>query len=142
MEHRRDPVATGTTDGAPVVRRLIGVYHADGGVRGEVAYVVGKALGRAHCALCDITHGAAREKGEWRACRAGLAVPFEVVHRNERSPTVAAATKGWTPAVVAETDRGVVRLLGPHDLEACGGEPAALVAAVEAAVARAGLRWA
>ena len=136
------PERGGPDPGATAVRSLTGVYHADGGVRGELAYVVGKAIGRAHCALCDITHGRFSERDEWRACRAGLPVPFATVHRNERTPEVAAATDGWTPSVVAHTDGGVVRLLGPADLEACGADPAALVAALERAVDDAGLRWA
>lgn len=126
---------------ASIVRMLTGVYHADGGLRGELAYVVGRALGRAHCALCDITHGTVSEKASWSTCRAALPVPFEVVHRNERSAEVHAATEGWTPCVVAHTDGGVIRLVGPDELEACDGEPASLVAAIERAAAAAGLRW-
>ena len=38
------------------------VYDADGGLVGEVRYVVGHLLGRAECALCDITHGPVRRK--------------------------------------------------------------------------------
>ena len=44
------------------VTALTGVYQADGSLSGELRYVVGKLLGSAHCALCDITHGAVREK--------------------------------------------------------------------------------
>jgi len=124
-----------------VVRSLTGVYHANGTLTGELAYVVGKALGRSHCALCDITHGTFREKATWRECRDGIPVPFETVHLDERSDVVRAATDGWTPCVVAVTDDGVVRLLGPDDLEAVGSEPAVLVDAVERAVDGAGLSW-
>ena len=38
------------------VKKAYGVYHADGGIIGELAYVWGKIRGTAHCALCDITH--------------------------------------------------------------------------------------
>lgn len=139
---------TAATESAPDSPRpvrltsLTGVYHAEGTLRGELAYVVGKALGRAHCALCDITHGTVRERPEWKACRAGLPVPFATVHLDERSPEVAAATDGWTPCVVAHTADGqIVRLLGPDDLEACGKDPAAMVAAVERAADGTGLTW-
>ena len=37
-------------------------YHADGGPIGEVRYIIGKLLGTAHCALCDITHSPFRRK--------------------------------------------------------------------------------
>ena len=41
----------------PVARRLVGVYNANGGIVGELSYVLGKVKGSAHCALCDISHG-------------------------------------------------------------------------------------
>lgn len=140
MEPTTAPRADQTT--ASIVRSLTGVYNADGGVRGELAYVVGRSLGRAHCALCDITHGRVSERSDWKACKAGMPVPFATVHRDERSTDVAEATDGWTPSVVAHTDGGVVRLLGPDELEACGGDPVALRGALEGAIEGAGLRWA
>lgn len=41
-------------DDSPV--ELIGVYNADGGLFGELRYLVGNARGTAHCALCNIAH--------------------------------------------------------------------------------------
>ena len=32
---------------------LYGIYNADDGIMGELAYVWGKIRGTAHCALCD-----------------------------------------------------------------------------------------
>lgn len=117
--------------GAVEIERLTGVYHADGGLRGELRYLVGKVRGTAHCALCDITHGAVSAKKEWKACAAALPVPIEVVHRNERSPAVAAFTGDRTPVVVAHTDRGLVEVLGPEQLDALGGDVEGFRAAVE-----------
>ena len=148
MEHTVDDPPPATSPGPdpggarPVVSSLTGVYHAEGSLSGEIAYVVGRALGRTHCALCDITHGALRQKRSFRDCRAGLPVPFATVHLDERSPEVLAATEGWTPSVVAHTDDGgLVRLLGPDDLEALDGDPVALVTALGRAVDAAGLSW-
>ncbi len=121
--------------------RLVGVYDADSTVRGEVAYWVGARLGRAHCSLCDITHGLVRERSGWRACRAGLPVPFDTFHRDDQPDTIRTALAGVAPAVVAETAGGVVLLLGPDDLDACAGSTDRLVASVEAAVGAAGLGW-
>jgi hypothetical protein len=119
------------------VRRLVGVYHASGTLSGEIAYLVRARLGRAHCALCDITHGAIREKADWRACRQDVAVPFDTVHLNERDSALVAATEGRTPCVVAETAAGLEVLLDESDLEACRGSPRRLVqAVVDAARAR------
>lgn len=93
------------------IERVVGVYQANGGIVGEVAYVTGKLLGRAHCSLCDITHSPLRRKGEWDAFVASLPVPLDVVHLNERDETVLAATEGRTPCVVALVNDGAPRML-------------------------------
>jgi len=103
------------------VTSLIGVYDADGGVAGELRYVVGHLLGRAECSLCDITHGRLRRKAEFDDLRDRIGVPFDVVHRNERTPELAAAT-GALPCVVAITSGGRDVVLGPDDLRACAGD--------------------
>ena len=121
--------------------RLVGVYHADGTLRGELTYFVGTRLGRAHCSLCDITHGAVRERAAWRQCRAGLPVPFDTYHRDDQPDAVRTASGDTTPVVVAETDGGVVTLVGPDELAACGGSIDALLAAIERGVEAHGLDW-
>lgn len=126
---------------APTVARLVGVYDADGSLRGELAYWVGAGLGRAHCSLCDITHGRVRERTDWKACRAELPVRFDTFHRDDQPTAVRSALGGVLPAVVAETAAGVVLLLGPDELAACDGSTSRLTAAIEDAVARAGLGW-
>ena len=109
---------------------LVGVYNADGTLSGELRYWLGARVGRAHCALCEITHGSFREKEEWKRQSASLPVPFEAVHLDERSPEVAAASGAQTPCVVALISAvGYELLLGPDQLEACRAEPAAPAAA-------------
>jgi hypothetical protein len=127
---------------APTIERLVGVYDADGTVLGELSYFLRARVGRAHCALCDITHGRVREKADWQRCRDELPVPFATFHRDDQPAAVRAASRGELPVVVAELTGGeVVVLLGPDQLEACGGAPEGLVAAVERAVDAAGLTW-
>lgn len=126
--------------GAPV-HRLIGVYDADGTLAGELRYWVGARLGRAHCALCDITHGLVRERGDWRACRDTLPVEFATYHRDDQPDAVRAATGDRAPVVVAETGDGFVVLLDGDALDACAADPERLVAAVTDAVAAYGLTW-
>ncbi len=122
------------------VRRLIGVYDADGGLRGEIAYLAGKVAGR-HCTLCDITHSPVRRRREWDTYVSTLPLPFEVVHRNERSTALERATEGREACVVAECDDGsLVFLLGNEDL-AQAADVAGLAQAVASAIAEAGLRW-
>jgi hypothetical protein len=128
--------------GSRTVRRLVGVYDADGTLRGELTYWVGARLGTAHCALCDITHGTFRARPEFVRCAEGLPVPFATVHLDERTPEVAEVSEGRTPCVVAHLDgTEPVVLLGPAELEACDGRPDDLMDALEQAVAARGLRW-
>ncbi len=124
------------------IQRLVGVYDADGTLRGEVAYWVGARLGRRHCSLCDITHGSVRERPEWKACRAGLPVQFDTYHRNDLPESVRAAAGAQLPVVVAETDNGYVVLLASDDLEACNGSIDRLVDAINQAAIRLDLVWA
>ena len=126
----------GTVDG------FVGVYHADGGLRGELTYAIGKVRGTAHCGLCDITHRGVRTKAQWAAMVRDLGVPFELVHLNERDDGVRAVSAERTPCVLARTrDRGLVLLLGPADLDDLGGDVAAFAARLAGAVEEAGLAW-
>jgi hypothetical protein len=102
---------------------LVGVYDADGGIVGEARYVIGHLLGRAECALCDITHSPVRRKPAWDAMTRTLGIPFALVHRNEQSPEVAAVTATWgLPAVVGRDASGRWHaLLTRGDLRAAAG---------------------
>ena len=123
------------------IRRLVGVYDADGSVLGELRYFVGARLGRSHCALCDITHGLARERSTWRTFRSELPVPFDTFHRDDQPDDVRAAHQDQEPVVLAATDDGFVVLLAPADLESCAGSVDHLSSAIDTAAAAAGLRW-
>ncbi len=105
------------------VRRLVGVYNADGGLRGELSYAIGHLRGTASCALCDITHKGVRRRPSWDVLREGLGIPFDLVHRNERSPGLLAFTGTRTPAVVAElSDGGFVEVLDAAALGVVAGD--------------------
>ncbi|MER6754037.1 hypothetical protein AB0I85_17455 [Micromonospora echinofusca] len=112
------------TDHARTVRSFTGVYHADGGIRGELSYVVGKLLGRTHCGLCDITHGPLRRKRQWDGFVARLGVSFHLVHLDERDSTISDVSQGNTPCVVAHTDAGPVLVMNPHQVDAANGDVA------------------
>jgi hypothetical protein len=131
-------------DVAPTERivRLVGVYDADSTLRGEFVYWVGARLGRRHCALCEITHGSVRRRPEWKACQAGLPVPFDTYHRNDQPDTIRVAAGGQAPVVVAETSTGRLLLLAPDDLDACDGSIDRLVDAIERSAIRLELKWA
>jgi hypothetical protein len=120
--------------------RIIGVYDADGTVVGELSYFLRARLGRAHCALCDVTHGRVRERADWRAAREQLEVPFVTYHRDDQPPAVRAAAGGNLPSVLAETvDGRIIPLLDPAAVERCDGAPTRLVDAIGVACAAQGL---
>ncbi len=124
----------------PRIRRLVGVYNASGTVRGELAYWVGARLGQAHCALCDITHGSVRERADWKTCRAALPVPFDTYHLDDQPDTIREAID-QAPAIVADTDHGLLVLLGPTDLDRCDSSPDLLSEALTEAARRLDLDW-
>jgi hypothetical protein len=114
--------------------RLVGVYDADGTVRGELAYLIGRTRGTAHCALCDITHGRIRRRADFDDACAGLLLPLELCHRDEVDETVGAAADGRYPCVVGVGASGARVIMDRDDLEACAGDPAELVDRLNAAV--------
>ncbi|GHH43452.1 hypothetical protein [Streptomyces candidus] len=124
-----------------VILRLTGVYHADGGLIGELSYAARKLTGRGHCGLCDVTHRGVRAKPEWSAWVESLPVPFDLVHRNERSAEVRAASDALTPCVLAHTDEGLRLVLDRTALDRTGGDVDAYAAALTAGVRDAGLAW-
>jgi hypothetical protein len=82
-----------------------------------------------------------RERSDWKSCKEGIAVPFDTFHRNDQPSSVRTATADTAPVVVAETRTGITVLLGPTELDSCGGSVDLLVELLEAAVLRAGLEW-
>lgn len=128
----------------PRVVSLTGVYNADGGFWGESTYLIGKLRGTAHCSLCDTTHSGVRRRKQWDEMCGMLPVPFDLVHRNERSPAVAHATGNETPVVCAHVDDGdgierIVTVMGAVELGAVAGDVARFRAALLEFVASHGL---
>lgn len=113
---------------------IVGVYDADGTLAGEVRYWFGARMGRAHCDLCDISHGTFRARPAWRAMVGRARVPIETWHRDDAPVEVLAATGGRLAAVVAVTDLGVVPLLGPEELASLDGDVDAFALALDGAV--------
>jgi hypothetical protein len=122
------------------VDEYIGVYHANGGIVGELAYVLGHALGRTHCALCDITHSPFRRKKQWDAMVAGLDAPFRLLHLNEMPADVAQVVgRTGSPVVLVRAHGGELAvLLGPTELAGMNGSVDAFAEALVGALAT---RW-
>lgn len=106
--------------------RLIGVYNADGGLKGEISYLLGHMVGTAQCALCDITHSPLWKKKAWKEMEQRLEVELghQMVlrHRNETTEQEARASAGREPCVLIEGDDGQLSMiLDWNDLTAAGG---------------------
>jgi len=118
-----------------MVDRLLGVYNADGGIVGELRYIIGHALGTTSCALCDITHSPIRRKREWDALVAELGIHVDLRHLNELDERERAAVAGRAPLVLVERDGMLSPLLDSDQLAALDGSVAAFGVAVRAALA-------
>jgi len=106
------------------VTELVGVYHANGGILGEAAYVIGKVFGRAHCSLCDVTHSPIRRKASWDAFVADCGIPFRLLHLNELDSDLSRAVDGRSPVVLGRSNGEWVRVLEPDDIDAVHGDVA------------------
>ena len=108
---------------------LVGVYKANGGLLGELSYVLGHAIGIKKCELCDVTHSPLWKKRDFKNFEArmeqefGLAV--RLLHMNERSESELAASKGREPCVLLEySDGSFSMFLDFVELKAVGGKAA------------------
>jgi len=101
--------------------RLIGVYRANGGLRGEFRYLIGHYLRGESCSLCDITHSPLRRKAEWDEHVAALGAPFELLHLNELTAPLAAFVGDRAACVVAEMPEGFELLIGNDELAQLDG---------------------
>lgn len=109
------------------ISELVGIYDADGGLRGEAAYVWGRLRGTTHCGLCDITHSSVRRKSEWDRMAASLAVPVRLLHLNELDDGLRAALAVTSAPVVLARDGSRWReLVGAAELDAMSGSVDAL----------------
>jgi hypothetical protein len=106
-----------------MLKRLIGIYNADGGLLGEATYVVGHLLGLVECSLCDITHSPFRRKPQWDSFVATLPCEFSLLHRNEVTPELEQWMEGRSlPLVVGESlDNEFVLVLDHEGLSSCAG---------------------
>ena len=101
---------------------LVGIYDADGGLVGELRYVVSALVGRAHWSLCDITHSWRGRKRRWDQACADAHLVVRLAHRNEVELDQLDAA-GPLPAVIARRDGTWRLVLGPEELASCESDP-------------------
>jgi hypothetical protein len=105
----------------PEINKIIGIYHANGGILGELKYITGKFFGSSHCALCDITHSITGKKDAWKQCEENLGIPIKFVHLNERESKLEEYTQNITPCIIGKTSTGYILLVDNEKLEKCKG---------------------
>lgn len=95
-------------------KTLIGVYKADGGILGELAYFFGHLVGLRSCSLCDITHSPVKKKSAFKEFEKRLLaernIAFRLVHMNERTEAELAASKGREPCVLLQYEDGSISM--------------------------------
>lgn len=110
--------------------RVVGVYDADGGWRGELRYALGVASGGKHCSLCDITHGwNPLGRRDWKRARSDAPFDIELIHR-DRATAAQRQAAGALPAIIARSDDSWRVLVDSEDLDDCAGDPDQLVSLI------------
>ncbi|MFK8003991.1 MAG: hypothetical protein AB8H86_30785 [Polyangiales bacterium] len=103
--------------------RILLVYNADGGVRGELAYFIKKGLGIAKCELCTITHQGISERRSWRSCKSGIDAEVVGLHRNELNAAELRFIAGRYPCVVSDRSGELSMVVRPEEFGAYQGQP-------------------
>ena len=114
--------------------QLVGVYDADGTVRGELAYLIGRTRGRPIARCATSRTDVVRRRADFDSACERLAVPLVLRHRDEIDQTIQAAADGRYPCVVGVSAAGARMVMDRDDLEACAGDPAVLVDRLNAAM--------
>ena len=101
--------------------QLYAIYDADGSLLGELSYLKDKCLGKAECALCDLSHGwNPLGKASWRQ-RRGQAASLEWVHRDEVPPHVLSAMSDHLPCIAMDREGKVEIVISKEALAGCEG---------------------
>jgi len=104
------------------VPNFYAIYDADGSFVGEVRYLRDKCLGKAVCALCDLSHGwNPLGRSDWRR-RKGAAASLNWLHRDELSDHVAAQVGGQLPCVAVDRRGEIEIVIGREALRGCEGD--------------------
>lgn len=89
---------------------------------GEVRYLRDKFLGKAECALCDLSHGwSPLGRSDWRR-RKGVSASLNWLHRDELPGHVAAQVAGQLPCVAVDRDGEIEIVIGREALRGCEGD--------------------
>lgn len=101
--------------------QLLFVYNADSGLYNTLTDMAHKLLSpdTYACDLCSITHGVFRERDEWRSFIESLPVESTFLHRDEFYRQYPEMNKLLLPALMLQSDVGLVELLDQDSIAAC-----------------------
>jgi hypothetical protein len=110
---------------------LIGVYKADGGIRGELSYFFGHLVGTRSCSLCSISHSPIMKKASFKALERHLLEEHKILvrmlHMNERNEREQNASAGREPCILLEyPDESISMFIDSTDLTALSGNVGSL----------------
>ena len=98
------------------------IYDADGSFLGELRYLRDKCLGRAECALCDLSHGwNPLGRPNWRR-RKGVAASLNWLHRDELPHHIADQVGDRLPCVAIDRKGEIEIVIGREALRGCEGD--------------------
>ena len=105
---------------------LIGVYNADGGIIGELSYVLGHLIGLRNCSLCDISHSPVKMKSSFKTLQRELleqhGIDVKMIHRNERNERETTASEGREPCMLLQHgDQSMSMFLDSAELKTIAG---------------------
>lgn len=105
------------------MEKIIGIYDANSGFKGEFKYIFEKIFYKKHCSLCDITHGSFKEKKEWIEKKDKFPIPVETMHINELEEKLAVFVENKTPCVVLKKGEEYKLLMTKEELKICDKDP-------------------
>jgi hypothetical protein len=112
---------------APTVSAtLIGVYDANGGIVGELSYVLGHLIGLRNCSLCDISHSPIKMKSSFKQLQHKLleqhGIEVKMIHRNERNELETKASEGREPCMLLQyPDQSISMFFDSAELKTLAG---------------------
>jgi len=106
------------------MKKIIGIYNANGSLLGEMRYVFDKVFLKKHCALCDITHGMSyKAKTTWLEQVERFPIPIETLHLDEISDDIRQVVADKVPCVVMLEGDSINIVMSDEELQACDSDP-------------------
>ena len=101
---------------------LYAIYDADGSILGELRYIRDKFIGKAACALCDLTHGWSPMGRSAGRQRNGITASLIWLHRDELPEHALRQVSGRLPCIAMDRGGDFDILITREALQGCEGD--------------------